>query len=324
MTIYAQTVFVLAFTYSIVTLGLYVTLLSGQFSVAHAALMGLGGYGAGIASVRYNAPFLVALMVGCAVGGLTGVAMAVVLRRTSGMLLGTVTIAIGQAISLIVTNIDYLGRSQGYSGIPLSTTIWWSGGAAFASLAVVLIGRRSRIGMAMTALGKDETVSQSLGISLLSTRVLGYGIGGALAGLGGALLAHNNGIIEPKDLSFASEPLFFIFLFVGGLSTPWGAFLGAIGMWWFQEVLRFGDTGHFLFLDQQDRYWILGLMLVVAVLVRPKGVLVRRSIVWRGHPGDPTGSAGSTGSAGPTGSGGTGGEGAGHEQSAGTPPVHHA
>ncbi len=281
MTQYMQTVFTVALAYSCVTLGLWVTLTSGQFSVAHAAVMGLGGYASGVASVNMHAAFPVALAVGAVAGGAVGVVMAFVLQRTSGMLLGTVTIAIGQAISLIVTNIGYLGRSQGFSGIPLRTTIWWSAAGAAFCLAVALLLRRSRAGWELLAAGKDETVAQSLGISILRVRMIGFGVGGLLAGIGGALLAHNNGIIEPKDLAFAAEPLFFIFLFVGGLTTPWGAFLGTLGMWWFQELLRFGDSGKFLFLDQQDRYWILGLVLVLVVLQRPKGVLVRRSVLWK-------------------------------------------
>ena len=107
------------------------------------------------------------------------------------------------------------------------------------ALAAALALRRSRVGLAMLALGQDETVARSLGISLLGTRLWGFAAGGALAGLGGALIAHNNGIVEPKDLSFASEPLFFIFLMMGGLSTPWGAVAGAFGVWWLQELLRF-------------------------------------------------------------------------------------
>jgi branched-chain amino acid transport system permease protein len=137
---------------------------------------------------------------------------------------------------------------------------------------------RSHIGNAILAVGKDETVAASLGISVLRVRVVGFGVGGALAGLGGALLAHNNGLIEPVNLAFSSEPLFFIFLIFGGVGTPWGALLGTFAMWWLQELLRFGQQGHFLFLAQADRYWVLGLVLIVAVVLRPDGILQRRTV----------------------------------------------
>jgi ABC-type branched-subunit amino acid transport system permease subunit len=65
---------------------------------------------------------------------------------------------------------------------------------------------------------------------------------------------------------------------IGGFTTPWGAVIGTLGVWWLQEMLRFPWTsnGHFGFLQQQDRYWILGLLLIVVVLFRQQGILVRR------------------------------------------------
>ncbi|MFT3855330.1 MAG: branched-chain amino acid ABC transporter permease [Ilumatobacteraceae bacterium] len=280
---YIDGVLVVAFAYACVTIGLQITLASGQFSVAHAALMGLGGYAGGIATKAWDWPFLASLAFGLLVGGLFGIAFAVALQRTSGVLLGTVTIAAGQALSIVMRNTTEVfgvktGGSQGLTGIPTKSTLAWAAGGAAFALGAALLLRRSRAGMGMLALGKDETVARSLGVWQLGTRVWGFGMGGALAGLGGVLLAHNNGVIQPANLSFANEPLFFIFLMVGGLTTPWGALAGAVAVWWLQELLRFpwSTDGHFLFLQQNDRYWILGALLVLVVLFRPYGVLVRR------------------------------------------------
>jgi branched-chain amino acid transport system permease protein len=276
-----------AFAYSLVTLGLFVTLSSGQFSVAHAALMGIGGYAAGITTVSWAVPFPFALAVGAAVSGLFGLAIAFVLQRTSGILLGTVTIALGQAIALTVQNISSLGGSQGYTGIPTQTNLWWAMGLALVAFAFVLLFLRTRIGLDFLAVSRDETVSKALGTSVLTTRYWGFGLGGLLAGLGGGLIAHENGLIKPGDMSFVQEPKFFIFLIIGGFTSPWGALLGTLVMYYVQEVvLRFGDDGklsmfgHAL-LDYKDRFWILGLLLIIVVLKRPQGALVRRSLRWR-------------------------------------------
>lgn len=276
-----------AFAYALVTLGLFVTLSSGQFSVAHATLMGVGGYAAGIATVEWSVPFPVALLVGAIAGTVLGLAIAFVLQRTSGILLGTVTIALGQAIALSIQNIPSLGGSQGYTGIPIKTTVWWAISLALAALALVLVFLRTRIGLEFLAVSRDETVSKALGISVLATRFWGFGLGGLLAGLGGGLIAHENGLIQPSDLSFAQQPKFFIFLMIGGFTSPWGALVGTLVMYYVQEVvLRFGSAstlsvfGHTV-LDYKDRFWILGLLLIVVVLRRPYGMLVRRSLRWR-------------------------------------------
>jgi branched-chain amino acid transport system permease protein len=277
---YVESVLTVVCIYSIVTIGLQITVASGQFSVMHAALMGAGGYASGIASVQYHAPFAVALVVGVLAGASIGVVVAIVLRRTSGLLLGTVTVALGESMSLIAQNSTALGASQGYTGIPLVTSLPWAAAALVLSLALVVLIGRSRTGYAILAVGKDETVARSLGISVERVRAIAFGIGGGLAGLGGGLLAHNNGLIEPSNLAFSAEPLFFVFLIVGGLGSPWGAVLGTLLMWWLQELLRFGQNGQLLFLSQADRYWVLGLILIVVVVARPDGLLSRRATTY--------------------------------------------
>jgi len=285
ITPYVDGVVTVACCYAIITLGLQLTLASGQFSVAHAALAGLGGYASGVASINGGWPFPLALVCGVAMGAATGALLASVLRRTSGVLLGTVTIAVGQAMAITMRNLDHiggvdLGGSQGLAGIPPRTGLFWAVGALAVSTGVAVGLRRTTVGLSMLAVGNDETVARSLGVSIMSCRLWGFAVGGAMAGLGGALVAHNNGIVEPKDLSFGAEPLFFIFLMVGGLTTPWGALFGAFTVWWLQELLRFPwtENGQWLFLDQQDRYWILGVVLVLVVLFRQKGAVVRRPL----------------------------------------------
>ncbi len=136
---YVESVLVVACIYSLVTLGLQVTISSGQFSVMHAALMGVGGYASGVVSVQYHLPFLVALSAGALVAGALGVVVAVMLRRTSGLLLGIVTVALGQSLSLIAENVAPLGGSQGCTGIPLETTLVSAAAALAVGLGVTVV-----------------------------------------------------------------------------------------------------------------------------------------------------------------------------------------
>src|SRR3989442_5407559 len=76
-----------AFAFSLVTLGLFVTISSGQFSVAHAALMGVGGYAAGIATVIWNVPVPPSVPVGAGAGALLELTISFLLHRTSRGLL---------------------------------------------------------------------------------------------------------------------------------------------------------------------------------------------------------------------------------------------
>ena len=74
---------------------------------------------------------------------------------------------------------------------------------------------------------------------------------------------------------------------IGGFTSPWGALLGTLAMYYVQEViLRFGQSSTLTIfgvhvLDYKDRFWILGLLLIVVILTRPRGVFVRRSLRWK-------------------------------------------
>jgi branched-chain amino acid transport system permease protein len=107
---YVESVTMTGCIFAIAGIGLFITIASGQFSIAHAALMGLGGYAAALASTTWGElSFWLATLFGALVGGVSGVILALLLRRMGGMLLAVATLAIGVALSVIVSNIDYLG-----------------------------------------------------------------------------------------------------------------------------------------------------------------------------------------------------------------------
>jgi branched-chain amino acid transport system permease protein len=266
---YAESIFLTGGIWAIASIGLYVTLASGQFSVAHAALTGLGGYAAAVTAVDLGWPFAATVAVGGGVGVAFGIAMAVILKDMGGMLFGIASLAIGQAIAFSIINVEFLGGSLGFAGVPLRTGFWTVLGILGGILLVLSYLRRTRLGLALLAVGKEEAVAQALGISTLRMRIFAFGLGAGLAGVAGALLVQFIGLIEPGNLGFAAAIQLFIFVIVGGITTPWGAAAGAIGITWLLEALRFSPL---------DRFWILGLILVVVVVLRPKGLFVRRNI----------------------------------------------
>ena len=211
------------------------------------------------------------------------------------MLLGTVTIAAGQALSIIMRNTTEVfgvptGGSQGLTGIPTTSTLGW---AALARPSPC--SPRWPCGAAGRGWGcsRSARTRRSRGRWASGSSASACGASGSAArspASAGCCSRDNNGVIQPAQLSFANEPLFFIFLMVGGLTTPWGALLGAIAVWWLQELLRYpwSSDGRFLFLQQNDRYWILGALLVLVVLFRPYGLLVRRPLRVPGRRATPS------------------------------------
>lgn len=275
---YAQSVFTTGCIYAIVCIGLYITIASGQFSIAHAAIMGLGAYTAGVVAVQFNWPFWPTLFAAAAVGGIMGAILGFLLRNMHGILVGVATLAIGQIISLGVSNIDFLGGSLGYAGVPLRTNLWSVAVILAVLMAMLTWLRHTRTGLVLVAVGKEPVVAEALGISTLWVRIWAFAVGGVLAGIAGGLLVQFLGIVAPADLSFTAEIPLLVYLIVGGQTTPWGAVVGAIGLTWLLELLRSVGT-------TSDRFWVLGLILTVVVLVRPQGILVRQNL-WARDPGD--------------------------------------
>ena len=266
---YWEGVMIVAGIAAIGALGLQLTIASGQFSVVHGALMGAASYFAGVSAVAWGLGFWPAVLAGAAFGALLGVAIAVIALRLDGLFLGIATLAIGQALALIAQNTSSLGSSNGYSGIPLRTQFGDVALVLVLALLALLALKRTRVGLALTAVGRDPIAARSLGISSTRIRLGAFAAGGLLAGAAGALNAQYVSFVSPGDLGFPAEVQLLLYVVLGGMTTPWGAVVGTFSVVVGTELLSFTAL---------DRLWILGLVLMVVALTRPDGVLRRSSL----------------------------------------------
>lgn len=250
----------------IVALGLYVTILSGQLSALHAALLGVGGYAAGYLAVNFETSLWLTLLVGAVAGGLVGVLVCCCLFRLAGFYLSIATLAVGQALVTVANNVSGLGGADGLSGVPLRVGLTLALVSAVVVFLGVLYWERSLGGFAARALGEDETAAQSVGISLRRVRVSAFLVGGALAGFAGAMQAQNVGIVVPSSLSFQAEVTLFFYVGIGGMASSLGAVSGAVIITVLPELLRFSTY---------DRYLYFGLALALMMVLRPFGLIPR-------------------------------------------------
>ena len=263
---YWQAILTTATIMAIAGVGLQVTIASGQFSVIHGALMGIAAYAAGAVAVDHREwPMVVSLLVGMLIAGALGAVLSLLLLRLGGLFLGIATLAIGQGLSIVAAS-TFPGKAQGFVGAPLNTSL----PVALLCLAAVLVVlgrlRSSRVGLMQLAGGADDAAASSLGISIVRNKIWGFTVGGAIAGLAGALNVQYLGLVTPVDLAFAQELNLLIYVILGGMATPWGPVFGAYSVISALEGLR---------VAQLDRYWILGLILTAVVIARPEGVLGR-------------------------------------------------
>ncbi len=252
----------------ILVTGLYVTALSGQLSLATAAIAGIGGYVAAILTTNFGWIFILAIAVAVVCGALVGALIAALTVKMRDFILKLTTLAFGEAVAVVAFNIDYIGGANSFTGIPL-----------YSSLSVVVIGTLvalyvawrfdgSRLGFASRAVRDDPLAASATGVSVLWVRVVTFALGGAIVGGGGAIQAHYILVLNPQELGFFISLTFIIFLLVGGMQSLWGPVAAAVVLTALPEVTRFAE---------EYRLILYGAVIVIVVLFRPEGLITRRS-----------------------------------------------
>lgn len=251
---------------AVMALGLYITAMSGQLSMATAAIAGVGGYLSAILTVKFGWPFLPAVVLGALAGAVVGTFLALVTLKMRDFILKLTTLAFGEALSVLAFNWDYIGGANSFTGIGLKTTIWTALAATAVALYVAWRFDGSRLGLASRAVRDDPVAASAMGVSIALVRSVTFAVGGALVGMGGAIQGHYMLVISPHDLGFFVSLNFIIFLLFGGLQTMWGPVLGAVLLTALPEMLRFTN---------EYRLILYGLIIVLVVLLRPDGLLTR-------------------------------------------------
>ena len=172
------------------TLGLYVTALSGQLSLATAAIAGVGGYTAGVLTSRYGVPFAPAVVAAAVMGAALGTVLAALTARMRDFILKLTTLAAGEALSVLAFNWDYIGGANSLTGLPPYTGLWTCIVVAAIALYVAWRFDGSRLGYASRAVRDDPLAAASMGVSVLKVRVITFALGSALIGMAGAAQAH--------------------------------------------------------------------------------------------------------------------------------------
>ena len=169
---------------------------------------------------------------------------------------------------------EYNPQSQGYQWLYAAVTL-------VMAAAVYWLVRRvteSPYGRSLRAMRDNDVVADSLGKNLLSLRTAMLVLGGALAGLSGAILVGFITLWAPSAWGYAETIVLFAAVIIGGAGNHRGAVLGAILVpVAFEEATRYipsipGKPG---LVD--DLQWVaIGLLIVLFLWFRPQGVLPER------------------------------------------------
>jgi len=252
--------------YLVSALGLFVLFVAGQYSLGHAGLVGIGAYATGVLAVKLGIPFWPSLPLSGLAGMLAGFLYCYLLAfRLSGFYLAIGTFAFGEALITFWLNSGFFGGALGFPKIPLASN-WFTVAIV---LAVVLLFlwrlQQSRFWLEFQAIRESPLVASAMGIDVRRTKMLAWGIGGFLTGLGGNLLAHRITILAPADFSINLTLVLLLGVLLGGLRTFWGTVAGGAFVY-FMPWLTTTD-------EPRSRLMFYGLTIIALMIVRPGGLL---------------------------------------------------
>ena len=184
---YMVHVLILTFIYIVAGVSFRTISISGQFSIAHAAFMGIGAYAAGMASKWLNLPAWLTLPMGGVAAMMIGMAFNYPFSRLRAIYyaMGSLFFGVVIKINAISTGGDLTGSYSGLTGIhPIfgSRVSYYYLFMGLALFSIIALHRFefSRIGWTLKAIAQSHLVASSVGINEGWYRILAVGVGSFL------------------------------------------------------------------------------------------------------------------------------------------------
>ncbi|WP_035379140.1 branched-chain amino acid ABC transporter permease [Fervidicella metallireducens] len=262
---YLKGILTLAGIYMLPVLGLsLLTGFTGLFSFGHAGFMAIGGYTTAVMMTKLKIPFIPSLLIGGFTASFVSYLIGKLTLKLKGDYFCIATLGFGEAIRLILENVQYFGGARGWPGLPLKTNFIT---VVVIDIIAILIIRNviySRHGRNMIAVREEELASQVVGISLFKYKMTSLMISAFYAGVGGGLLGTYLGFLQPKIFSLVRSTELTIIVIFGGLGSITGSVAGAIVLVALPEILRsFANW----------RLVVYGAAVVFIMIARPEGLM---------------------------------------------------
>jgi len=252
---------------------------TGYISLAPAAFFGVGMYTAAILGETLPLPvfifagglisFIVALLVGALTLRLRGIYFAVF---TFGLVMFI-------AYVLLFWELHVTGTRGRFVIVVDHTTIYYvMFGILVISLLTAYLIRRSKFGLALQSIGENEEAAAHMGVNVTMVKVTTFAISSFFMGAAGAIWATKLTYIDPF---IAFDPFFsfmaVVMALVGGGGHLFGPVIGATFLAYLEELLvtRFAELYKLIF----------GIILVVAILYLPNGLVGLIQKLWRRSSG---------------------------------------
>ncbi len=260
--------------YAIMAVSLNLTVgILGELSLGHAGFMCVGAFASSFFSMCTKDTiengllrFIIAIIIGAIVAAVFGFLIGIPVLRLRGDYLAIVTLAFGEIIKNIM-NVLYVGKdsnglhmsikdvaslnmnedgeviingAQGITGTPNDATFTIGIVILLITLFVVLNFIHSRSGRAVMAIRDNRIAAESIGINISKYKMIAFAISASLAGVAGALYAHNLATLTalPKNFGYNMSIMILVYVVLGGIGNIRGSMIAAVILTVLPELLR--------------------------------------------------------------------------------------
>jgi ABC-type branched-subunit amino acid transport system ATPase component/ABC-type branched-subunit amino acid transport system permease subunit len=225
--------------YAILLFGLDIVVgYTGQVSLGHAGLFGVGSYTVGVLFFKLGMSFFIAVPAAIAVTAAFGAILALPALRVTGPYLAMVTLAFGTIIQILINEMTFL--TEGPIGVKVAKPLMFGHKLneieyyyvvlVLMALALLFVHRilKSHLGRAFEALRDSPVACDCMGVSVYRYKVYAFVISAAFAGLAGGLYTYSEEYISPNTYNNELTILFLLAVIMGGRKTRSGAIIGAV------------------------------------------------------------------------------------------------
>ena len=210
---------------------------TGQVSLGHAGLFGIGAYVAGTLFFHLGMPFWVTVPAAILITSVFGGMLALPALKVIGPYLAMVTLAFGTIIQILINEMSFLTEGPvgikipkpAFFGHVLSEHEYYWVVAVLMLVSMLVVHRilKSHLGRAFEALRDSPVACDCMGVSVYRYKVYAFVISAGFAGLAGSLYSYSEQYISPNTYVIELSILFLLAVIMGGRKSRLGSLLGA-------------------------------------------------------------------------------------------------
>ena len=277
-------ILIIAGIYTILSLSLNLIVgYTGMAALGHIAFTAVGAYTSSLLALNIGISPWIGLLIGAIFAAIIGAIVSYPSLRLKGDYLALATFGLGVIIYSIAQNWVSLTRGpMGLPGIPSFSlfgfefnNVW-----IYSVLVLIFVGityftirniTKSPFGRILTGIREDEIATEAMGKNIVKHKLIVFMVGAFFAGIAGSLYAHYITFIDPSSFTAMESITVLLMVVFGGMASLPGSVVGAMILVIFPELLRF--LGLPSSIAAPLRQMIYGLLLVILMIFRPKGLI---------------------------------------------------